>query len=97
MFYYGVQSWGNQELLFVHQMKSLNNLCGYIKYIQRSYKLYHNTNPTNRGPKIQENILRLFKLIDEYKWSSLIIRTLDCLVPESNKILYINKKMYIHR
>ena len=90
MFIYGIQSFGDQNLLFVHKFKSLNNLCGYIKYIKRSYNVYLDKN-TIKGPARNKNILRLFKLIDEYKWSSLIFRTIDCLIPESDKILYLHK------
>ncbi len=89
MFIYGIQSWGNQELLFVHQFKSLFSLCGYIKYIKRAYTVYLKNN--TKGPSRNKNILLLFKLIDDYTWSSLIFRTMDCLVPETDKILYLHK------
>jgi hypothetical protein len=97
MFYYGVQSWGNQELLFVHQFRSLDNLCGYIKYIQRSYKVYLKPKNNTKGAVKNKNLLRLFKLIDDYKWSSLMFRTMDCLVPESDKILYMNSIPHLQR
>ena len=94
MFYYGIQSWGNQELLFIHQMTALNNLCAYINYIKRGYKKYQ----TNKGSKKRKNILILYKLIDDYGWSSLMFRTMESLPLESNNILnltstYEYKKM----
>jgi len=89
MYIYGIQSWGNQNLLFIHKFKSLNNLCGYIKYIKRAYNVYLKKN--TKSPARNKNILILFKLIDEYLWSSLIFRTMDCLVQETEKILYLHK------
>jgi hypothetical protein len=89
MFIYGIQSWGNQEILFIHQFKSLNNLCGYIKYIKRSYKVYLTPKNNKNGAVKNNNILRLFKLIDDFGWNSLMFRRMDFLVPESDKFLYI--------
>ena len=89
MFIYGIQSWGNQELLFIHEMKSLDNLCGYIKYIKIGYKKHQTQNPTHKGPRKNENILILYNLIDKYGWNSLMFRTVDFLVPESDNILYL--------
>ena len=90
MFYYGVQSWGDQELLFIHQMKSLDSLCGYIKYIQRSYRVYLKPKTNKNGAVKNDNILRLFKLIDDFGWSSLMFRRMDYLVAESDTNLYMN-------
>ena len=86
MFIYGIQSWGNQELLFAHQMKSLCSLCGYIKYIKLGYKKYKIQNPTHKGPKMNKNMLILYKLIDIHGWNSLIFRTLEFLPVESDNI-----------
>ena len=89
MFIYGIQSWGNQEILFIHQMKSLNNLCGYIKYIKTRYKKHQTQKTTQKGPKTHKNILILFKLIDNFGWDNLIFRTIDFLIPENDNILYL--------
>ena len=98
MFYYGIQSWGVQELLFVHQMKSLDSLCGYIKYIKTAYQKHQTQNPTSKGPKKQENILLLYNLIDKYGWNSLMFRKMDNLVQESDKILNISSTYkYLNR
>jgi hypothetical protein len=91
MFIYAVSSWGDQTLLFVHQFHSLHSLCGYIKYIKRAYNVYLEKN--TKGPVRNKNILRLFKLIDEFSWTSLMFRKMDCLVPESDKILYLHRKV----
>jgi len=91
MFIYGIQSWGNQDLIFIHKFKSLNTLCGYIKYIKRAYNVYLDKN-TIKGPVRSKNILLLFKLIDDFKWSSLMFRTFDFLLPETDKILYLHRK-----
>ncbi len=90
MYYYGIQSWGNQDLLFIHQFKTLINLCGYIKYIKIGYKKYQNQNPTQKGPKINKNILILYNLIDKHGWNSLMFRTMDSLPLESPNILNIS-------
>ena len=91
MFIYAVSSWGDQTLLFVHKFHSLNNLCGYIKYIKRAYSVYLDKN-TIKGPVRNKNILILFKLIDDFKWSSLMFRKMDLLLPETDKILYLHRK-----
>lgn len=89
MFIYGIQCWGNKDLLFIHQMKSLDSLCGYIKYIKTAYQKHQTHNPTHKGPKKHANILILYNLIDKYGWNSLIFRTFDFLIPENDNILHL--------
>jgi hypothetical protein len=89
MFYYGVKSWGNQELLFIYRSKTINNLSGQICYVKKAYKIYK-TKPHQKGPKINSNLAILYKLIDVHEWGNLIFMTLYTLPLESDKFLYVN-------
>jgi len=59
-----------------------------------SYKVYLNPKTNTNDAVKTKNILRLFKLIDEYRWNSLMFRRMDLLVPESDTILHLNMKHY---
>ena len=89
MFYYGVQSWGNQELLFIYRSKTINNLSCQICYVKKAYKKYK-TKIHQMGPKINSNLAILYKLIDVHEWGNLIFMTLYTLPLESDKFLYVN-------
>jgi hypothetical protein len=91
MFYYGVRSWGNQELLFIYRFATLDNLSGLICVVKKAYKIYK-TKKHEKGPQVNSNLLLLYKLIDEYEWRNLMFMTLEFLPIENDKNIYVNNK-----